>query len=111
MDGVDKTQVTFAQFLQTYRKGALHAEMTEALAEAVCEAMKTQKKAVLTLKLTIAPSNDEVTVYVSDDIVPKHPLPDKGGSIMYPDESGNLMRNDPRQPELPLQQVPTAKGR
>ncbi len=93
----------FALFLQETREGALHAELSERLAEITQAALTHGRKGSLTLSITVAPNKDGVTLTVSDDLKVKLPEGDRGAAVFWADEHGNLSRRNPRQPELPLQ--------
>jgi hypothetical protein len=60
------------------------------------------KTATLTLTIKISPAKYDGAVEVSDDVKVKLPEADRDAGLFYPDAHGNLNRNDPRQPELPL---------
>jgi len=93
-------QKPFATFLAEHKRGALAHELAEKLQDVVSAVMEHEKKGSLTLKLEVAPTKDGMTVYVSDDIKTNIPEADRGASIMFPDEKGNLHRQDPNQLEL-----------
>jgi hypothetical protein len=96
----------FAQFLQEARKGGLHTELSEDLADLVTKVVDTGKKGSITLKLTVAPNSDGETVKVVDDIKIAAPKFDAKPTLFFHDAHGNLTRTNPRQPELPLRGVP-----
>jgi hypothetical protein len=101
----------FAAFVQEQRRGALHTEVSDQLAELVHACVETGKKGTLTLQITVAPTkNEEGTVLVTDDIKVKAPKPDARPAIFFTDEHGNLSRQDPRQAELPLREVPGGRA-
>jgi hypothetical protein len=100
----------FGQFVQEQRNGGLHDELSVALAELVAQCVETGKKGTLTLKVSVVPTKDEVTVLVTDDVAVKAPKHDAKPALFFPDENGNLLRRDPRQPELPLREIRGAKG-
>lgn len=96
----------FAQFLQEQRKGVLHTELSEALQELAAAVLEHDKAGTLAVTFTVAPGPEEGTVKVSDRLSLKAPEADKKPSVFWPDDQGNLSRRDPRQPELPLREVP-----
>ena len=100
----------FAAFLQEQRNGSLHDDLSTALAELVASCVETGKNGALTLKITVAPTKDESFVLVTDDVTVKAPKHDAKPALFFPDAHGNLLRRDPRQPELPLREVPGGKG-
>lgn len=102
----------FAQFLQEARRGGLHTELSDTLAELVLAVQDTGKKGTIKLTLSVEQSkDDESIVVVNDDIsvsVPKHTTKP---TLFWPDQLGNLQRRDPRQAEIPgLQAVKGGKN-
>lgn len=95
----------FAAWLQEHRQGGLHAELSDALAEIGRAVGEHDKASELTLKIRVAP-NGANTVIVTDDLKVKTPEAARPASLFFTDSRGNLSRRDPRQPELPLRQVP-----
>ncbi len=93
---------TFASFLTEQRKGSLHGELTEALAEVTKAAMETGNAGQVKIQIDIKPNPDGATVVVTDKVVLKVPEADRGAAIFFADEAGNLTRSNPNQPELPL---------
>lgn len=90
----------YAQFLQEQRRGTLHKELSESLAEIVAGVQQHGKKGALTLKVTVAPGKVPGTFIVSDKVTADVPIADAEPSLFYADDDGNLSRRDPRQPEL-----------
>lgn len=91
----------FAQFLQEARRGGLHTEMSEQLADLVSAVRETGKKGSITLKLTVEPSkDDDAMIVVHDDCKVTLPRITQRPSLFFPDEHGNLHRRDPRQAEI-----------
>lgn len=102
----------FAQFLQEARKGGLHTELSDELAELVHACVETGKKGTLVLTVTVVPAKDEDgTVQVTDGVKVTVPKPDARPSVFFADDHGNLSRTNPRQPELPLREVPGGGSR
>lgn len=58
----------FGQFLHEQRNGLLHDELSEELAELVKQCVETGKKGTLTLKVTVAPNKDDVTLLLTDAV-------------------------------------------
>lgn len=96
----------FAAFLQEQRRGGLHAELTDKLAELVQVCAELGKGGSLTLKISLKPNADGSTMTVSDDVSVKAPEPERGAAIFFADDAGNLSRHDPRQLEIPVREVP-----
>lgn len=99
----------FAAALQEMRKGGLHTEMSDELAALVQRVMETGKKGSITLTLTVDPVDDQ-TAKVTDKIAVKTPRFDTAATTYFPDEHGNLNRNRPDQPELPLREIEGGKS-
>lgn len=92
----------FAAFLAEHAKGVTHSELTEQLAAVVTAVRDTGKPGALQLTIKIRPmkSNDEVLL-VSDVVRATIPKPDKSDSVFYADDAGNLVRDNPNQPDIP----------
>lgn len=99
----------FGQFLHEQRNGLLHDELSEELAALVTQCVETGKKGTLTLKVTVSPNKDDVTLLLTDDVKVAAPKHDAKPALFFYDDKGNLLRKDPRQPELPLREVPGGK--
>lgn len=99
----------FAMALQEMRKGGLHTEMSDELADLVKRCVEVGKKGTIALTLTVSPHSDGQTVSITDKIVVKAPRFDAASTIYWPDEHGNLLRNRPDQPELPLREISGGK--
>ena len=97
----------FWTWLREHKQGALHGELSEQLSELVSAVLEHNKAGTLTIKISVAPTKDGSTVFVSDDVKASVPTADRGGSIMFADDEGNLSRNNPRQMELPMRVIET----
>jgi hypothetical protein len=95
----------FSSWLFEQRGGSLHGELTDRLAEVVAAVVEHEKQGTLTLKITVKPGEDADYILVFDDVVAKAPEPAKSAALFYADKQGNLTRNNPRQPQLPLREV------
>lgn len=95
----------FGAWLQEQRRGNLHSELSEALAELAHACLEHQSGGEITLKIKAKPNKDGVSLTFTDDIMCKAPKPDRGAAIFFADDRGNLTRNDPRQAELGLREV------
>jgi hypothetical protein len=99
----------FAAFLRNL--GSVHEDATTGLNELVVACRETGKKGTLTIKIEVAPQKDEVTMLVTGDVVAKPPRHTSKPSLFFPDEHGNLLRNDPRQLDIAnLREVPGGKA-
>jgi hypothetical protein len=107
----DATQRTpFAAFIQQQRKGGLHGELTDAFGELIQAVAETGKVGSLSLSIKVTPNKDGATVTVNDKIKLTIPEPEKGASMFFYDQHGNLTRNNPAQPELPLRDAAELKA-
>lgn len=97
----DPTVRPFADWLREQGEGKTHDELSEALYDLVARVTDTGRKGTLTLTITVEPmkKSDEVLV-ISDEIKLKLPEFDRPVSVFYTDDQGNLIRNNPNQPEL-----------
>ena len=94
----------FSDWLEEHRRGATHAELSQALAEVAAAVAETNKVGTISLKIKISPSGDGMVV-VTDEINAKAPEPDRSASLYFYDDIGNLTREDPRQQRLELRDV------
>lgn len=101
---------TFTAFLHEQRGGGLHGELTEKLIELVGAVMDHEKAGTLTLTVKVKPAEgSDRTVFVTDEVKAKIPEADRGSSLFFVDSRDQLTRRNPRQPELPLREVPAPK--
>lgn len=102
MDPNDRPRQTmpFTQFLQQQRKGLLHEEITDALADIVAAVMSTGKDGSLTITLKVKPFGED-GITIQDKWTPKIPTPPAKPSVFFADEHGTFSRNRLNQPELP----------
>lgn len=86
----------FADVLSEVNKGLVADEAATKLAELVTAVKETGKKGSLKITIEVAPfsGNDEI-VKVSGAVDLRAPRAEAPASIFYPDDSGNLSRNDP----------------
>lgn len=103
-DTDEKVVRPFSTFLIEQRNGALAAELGEHLNELVEAVTETGKEGSLTVVVKIKPEGN--MLLVSDDVRVKLPVIKRSASVFYADADSNLTRKDPRQPELPLAEVP-----
>lgn len=102
---VDPTVQPFAAFLQDLRGGRAHAELTDAFAELIALVAERNKAGTLTFKLTVKPDAG-VQVTVIDEVSVKAPKSTRPVSLFFITDEHGLSREDPRQPKLPLREVP-----
>lgn len=99
----------FTGFIQEQRRGALHQELSEALAETVAAVTEFGKKGKIVLTLEISSEGDQM-VKIRDGLKVTKPEGEKGASLFYTDGNGFVSRTDPRQTELPLNTVKLSKA-
>jgi hypothetical protein len=109
--GENTSLQAFSAWLFQQRQGALHSELTIALADLTQAVMDTDKEGSLTLTVKIKKAGRGIQMIVSDDVRIKKPTPQVDPSFFFFDEeSGSLTRNDPYQPDLPLQSLPARRA-
>jgi hypothetical protein len=86
----------FADVLSEVNKGLVADEAATRLAELVAAVRETGKKGTLRLTIEVSPfsGNDDI-VKVAGAVELRAPRAEAPASIFYPDEDGNLSRNDP----------------
>lgn len=90
----------FAAVLMGHARGRAHAEASRKLAEVVEAVMDTKKQGSITIKLTVTPDKDgHGVVKIADAITSKVPQESRK-SMWFPDDDGNLHRNNPNQESL-----------
>ena len=109
-----RTIKPLAAVLQEIAGGKFQTRASEQLQELVTAVIDTGKKGVLTLQLTVAPIKPGNTsnLVVTGAVAVKAPKSDDDApsSVFFHDRDGNLTRNDPNQPTLPLRGLDTAKA-
>jgi hypothetical protein len=105
-DVMPAIDAAFLQLLQQHRSGQVLSDLSAAMRQATEAAQLQGKPAGITLKIVIKPAgNGSGAVVVADQITTKLPVPAAATSFFFADEHGNLLRNDPRQKELPLRAI------
>lgn len=68
---------------------------------------------VLKIKVKAASKGDRSALVVLDEIKAKIPEPEKAATVFFPDQDNNLLRTNPKQPDLDLKpvSVPSAAAR
>lgn len=95
---------SFADFLGDLGQGRTHIELSDALAHLVGQVSTTRCSGSLTLTLKVKP-NGEHGILITPEVKTKEPVAKSMESAFYIHGSGDLFRNDPRQPDLPLRVV------
>ncbi len=94
----------FSKWLsELHAKGEIDTEMTNELRDLVSAVLATQKKGTLNLELTVEPSGSRM-VSVVCKVKPKAPTQPEVG-MFYVDRIGDLHREDPWQPALPMAEI------
>lgn len=106
---------SFAVWLADMGKGEFHAECSEAKQAIVLECESAAREAAprtvkgaMTITFTFA-VDDSGAVVVSSDLKVKHPVRVRGVTRFYA-KSGNLVKNDPRQMDVPFREIPGGRA-
>lgn len=98
----------FSDVLRDMRFGETLDEISTEFNKLVTAVESTGKAGELTFKVKLKPSSSGA-IEVIDDIKSKIPQLAKGTSLFFATPEGNLVRNNPRQDDLPgLKEVPVA---
>ena len=105
----------FQETILQMNNGATLGELSEALNKVVANVRATGKAGSITLTLKVAPASKGSTdvLVVESQVKTKLPEPDRGVTIFFATADNTLVRNDPRQQQLPLRVVDidrTAEG-
>lgn len=95
----------FAEILRELCAGETYEELTARLGEVVEAVAETRKVGLISITLKIKPNGD-AGVIVTDEIKTKVPEKARGDTVFFVTSGGSLVRQDPRQPDLPLRSVP-----
>jgi hypothetical protein len=105
----------FATTLQEIGSGVLAARLAEQLQELTNAVVATGKKGTLTVQLIVAPlkRGNVKNLVTTAKTVLKAPEDDADSpsSVFFVDADGNLTRDDPNQPTLPIRGLDTRKDR
>jgi hypothetical protein len=97
----------FAAFLREQAGGKTHDELSDALRDLVGRVQDTGKKGSLTLVVNVEPlKGDTDTLVIKDEIKLRLPEHDRKASLFFVASDGNLTRENPNQPQLPLHAAP-----
>lgn len=112
--GDERTIKPFAATLQEIAAGSFHTRLGEQLQDLVTAVTDTGKKGTLTVQLTVAPikPGNTTNLVVTGTVAVKAPKSDDDSpsSVFFHDADGNLTRNDPNQPMLPLRALESGKA-
>jgi hypothetical protein len=97
----------FQETILQINNGATVTELSAALEKLVAAVRAAGKSGSITLTLKVAPAAKGSTdvLMVESQVRTKLPEPDRGISIFYATAENRLVRNDPRQQQLPLRVV------
>lgn len=98
----------FTDILRELGAGETADDLTAKLAEVVEAVMDTRKIGEITISLKIKPNGD-AGVIVAETIKSKVPEKARGDTVFFATSGGSLVRQDPRQKDLPLHQVSGAR--
>lgn len=98
----------FADVLRDLGRGQAIDDAAVALNDLVLSVLATGKKGRIDLHVMVEPFKGSDTLLVSARVDSRLPTPDPVAAVFYADGDGNLLRNDPRQPELPLRDIARA---
>lgn len=93
-------QRPFPQVLNELRYGEVVQELTDKLNELVKAVENTRKGGEIVLKLKLVPTKSNGAIDIIDTIKASIPELPKGSSLFFATVEGNLVRNNPNQPEL-----------
>lgn len=99
MADTDPEPREFASWLLEHNKGRTHDELSQAMRNLVLAVHETGKGGTITLKISVKEFDDH-TVGVTDHVAVKLPEADRGTSIFFSTESGDLVRDDPYQQSI-----------
>lgn len=85
-------------------RGQFVCDATDRLDELIAAVREHGKGGTITIELTVA-ANADNSVFVSANLKLKKPERSRGKSVFFVAEDGSLIRNDPRQHDLPLRDV------
>lgn len=95
--------VLFSEFLGTFKKGVVDAELTAMLREVTTAVRSEQKKGTVSLKLTVAPAKgveDNQLLIAVEKLDSTVPQPTRANTFYYATDQGDLVKDDPRQTSL-----------
>jgi len=99
----------FLSVLQNHRRGGALSDLAAAMREVTEAVLETGKGGAVTLKFKVLPAATSGAMIVEDEIKTTLPRTKPQGSVFFADHSGNLLREDPNQHQLPLRTVEAAQ--
>jgi hypothetical protein len=97
----------FPETILQLNNGAAVAELSAALASVLAAVRESGKPGSIRFTVTVKPASKGVTnvVMVESQTKTKLPEPERGMTVFYLTDDNRLVRNDPRQQQLPLRVV------
>ena len=96
----------FNTFFQEQRKGAVHAEATEGLADLVAACKAHGKKGTMKIEITVDPAKDGQMMAVTTEVTVKEPTPPIPAAMFFASDAGGLFKQHPGQMQI-MQAVPS----
>lgn len=93
-------RIPFSQHLAYLERGVFDAECTEALAELVMAVKATGKPGKITVTLDLKFDSKMNCMDIAPTVKAKVPQLDRRRTFMFPNNAGELLRDDPEQEEL-----------
>ncbi len=91
----------FAELMMLLDHGVAHAEASRALHDLVAAVRDAGKKGSMSIVLTVSPlKGSDAQVVVGAQVTAKPPKSEPAAAVFFLDDTGNLVRNDPRQLEM-----------
>lgn len=96
---MQRHELNFLEFIQTFRRGELLADGDDKLRELIEAISRTGSSGSLTLKMSVK-VNKAGQLEVTPDISIKKPSRSPGVGIYYANDEGRLSRRDPNQMDI-----------
>lgn len=91
----------FAEILTVLDHGTAHAEASRTLHDLIAAVRDTGKPGYMTIRVGLKPvTGSNGQVLVSAQVASKLPQAEVGSAVFFIEDAGNLVRHDPRQPEI-----------
>jgi hypothetical protein len=102
----------FPETILQLNNGAAVAELSAALARVLAAVRESGKPGSITFTVSVKPASKGITnvVMVEAQTKTKLPEPERGMTVFYVTDDNRLVRNDPRQQQLPLRVVEIEQG-
>lgn len=96
---MQRHELNFLEFIQTFRRGELLAEGDDKLNELIEAISRTGSSGSLTLKMSVK-VNKAGQLEITPDLAIKKPTRTLGVGIYYANDEGRLSRRDPNQMDI-----------